>query len=228
MEKRGQLRYPRRLLHRMGDDDDAEVLAQFIDKLLDARGGDRVERRTGLVHQDHFRIDGNGPGDAQTLLLAAGQAGARMVEAILHFLEQAGLLQARHHDLLEIGLVLGEPMDLRPVGDILIYRFGERIGLLEHHADAGAQLHNVKGLVIDVATVDLDIAGDPAGRDGVVHPVDRAQEGRFPAARGTNEGRNRAVGDIDTQILDGVFVTIIDIDITRLDLQRLFAGDARR
>src|SRR5260221_10481753 len=70
MEKRGQLRNPRRLLHRMGHDDDAEVLAQVIDKLLDARGGDRVERRTRLVHEDHLRIDGNGPGDAQTLLLA--------------------------------------------------------------------------------------------------------------------------------------------------------------
>ena len=46
----------------------------------------------------------------------------------------------------EIGLALGQAVDARPVGDILVDRLGERIGLLEHHADAGAQLHHVEFL----------------------------------------------------------------------------------
>jgi hypothetical protein len=76
MEIGGALRDPGRLLHRVGDDDDGVVLTQFVDQFLDLGGGDGVKRRTGLVHQDHFGIHGNGPGDAQPLLLAAGQAGA--------------------------------------------------------------------------------------------------------------------------------------------------------
>ena len=43
------------------------------------RGGDRVERRARLVHQDHLGLDGDGAGDAQALLLAAGEAGAGLV-----------------------------------------------------------------------------------------------------------------------------------------------------
>ena len=37
-------------------------------------GGDRVERRARLVHQDHLGLDRDGAGDAQALLLAARQA----------------------------------------------------------------------------------------------------------------------------------------------------------
>ena len=41
-----------------------------------ATGGDRVERRGGLVHQDHVRLDGDRPRDAQPLRLPAGQGQA--------------------------------------------------------------------------------------------------------------------------------------------------------
>ena len=67
-----------------------EVLPQLVDQLLDPGGGDRVERRARLVHQDHFGIDRDGAGDAQALLLAAGEAGAGIVEAVLDLLPQAG------------------------------------------------------------------------------------------------------------------------------------------
>jgi hypothetical protein len=75
--RRRSLRHARGLLHRVGDDDDGIALAQLVDQLLDARGGDRVERRAGLVHQDDFGIDGDGARDAQALLLAAGQRRCR-------------------------------------------------------------------------------------------------------------------------------------------------------
>ena len=53
-----------------------EVLPQLVDQLLDPGGGDRVERRARLVHQDDFRVDRDRAGDAQPLLLAAGEPGA--------------------------------------------------------------------------------------------------------------------------------------------------------
>ena len=64
-------------------------LLQLIDQVLDARGGDRVERRARLVHEDDFRLDGDRARDAQALLLAARQAGAGLCQAILDFVPQA-------------------------------------------------------------------------------------------------------------------------------------------
>ena len=43
-------------------------------QLLDLRGGDRVERRGRLVHQQHLGLDGERARDAQALLLAAREA----------------------------------------------------------------------------------------------------------------------------------------------------------
>ena len=50
MEKRSALAYPRRLLHRVGDDDNGVFLAQFVNQLFNYRRGDRVERRGRFVH----------------------------------------------------------------------------------------------------------------------------------------------------------------------------------
>ena len=65
-------------------------------------------------------------------------------------------------DLLQLRLVAGEAVDARAVGDVLEDRLRERIGLLEHHADAGAQLHHVDAGLVDVLAVELDLAGDAA------------------------------------------------------------------
>jgi len=42
--------------------------------ILDVETGSRAE--SGLVHEQYFRVDGESAGDAETLLLAAGEAGA--------------------------------------------------------------------------------------------------------------------------------------------------------
>ena len=63
----------RGLLHVVGHDHDREVLLEFLDQLLDAAGGDRVQRRGRFVQQQHFRLQRHRAGDAQALLLAAGQ-----------------------------------------------------------------------------------------------------------------------------------------------------------
>ena len=107
------------------------------------------------------------------------------VEPVLHFVEQARrCLRLVIDDLVESVLLLGEAVNTRAVGDILEDRFGKRIGLLKHHADAGAQLHDIEDRVVDILAVDLDLAGHPRDRDRVVHAVDAAQEGRLATARG--------------------------------------------
>ena len=63
-----------RLLHVVRHDHDRVVLLELVDQLLDLRGGDGVERRGRLVHQQHLGLDGERARDAQALLLAAGEA----------------------------------------------------------------------------------------------------------------------------------------------------------
>ena len=59
-----------------------------VDQLLDDRGRDRVERRAGLVHQQDFRLRRDRARDAQALLLAAGQTGAGLLQAVLDLVPQ--------------------------------------------------------------------------------------------------------------------------------------------
>src|SRR5688572_21013002 len=98
MEERGALRNACRLLHGVRHDHDREVLLQLLHELLDAGGGDGIERRARLVHQNDLRIDGDRARDAQALLLAAGQAGPRIMQQILDLLRQSRLLEAAHDD----------------------------------------------------------------------------------------------------------------------------------
>src|SRR5262245_34936152 len=71
VEEGGALRDAGRLLHVVRHDRDRVVVAQLVDQLLDAGGGDRVEGRARLVHQDHLGIHRDRSRDAQPLLLAA-------------------------------------------------------------------------------------------------------------------------------------------------------------
>ena len=71
------------------------ILPQLVDQLLDLGGGDRIERRARLVHQDDVGIDRHGAGDDEALLLTAGKAGAGLVQPVLHFVPQAGAPERR-------------------------------------------------------------------------------------------------------------------------------------
>src|SRR6185436_11144947 len=81
MEIGRALRNTRRLLHRMRHDDDGITLPQLLHEVLDACGGDRVERTAGLVHEDDFRIHGTRARNTQALLVAAAQRCSRLLQA---------------------------------------------------------------------------------------------------------------------------------------------------
>src|SRR6185312_8474361 len=85
IEERREVADADRLLHVVGDDDDRVQLLELVDELLDLGGGDGIERRGRLVHEQHLRLDGERARDAQALLLSARQADGAVVEAILHF-----------------------------------------------------------------------------------------------------------------------------------------------
>jgi hypothetical protein len=56
--------------------------------------------------------------------------------------------------------------------------------------------------MVDVLAVQLDHAFDPGRRDGVVHPVERAQESGLAAARRADERRHGPVRNAAGEHLD--------------------------
>ncbi|MND76748.1 hypothetical protein D3C80_684030 [compost metagenome] len=101
-------------------------------------------------------------------------------------------------------------MDTRAIGDVFVDRLGERVRLLEHHADAGAKFHDVDFLVVDIIFIKGDLAGDAAALDRVVHAVERAQEGRLAATRGADQRRHRVFADIQVHVEKRALLAVID------------------
>src|SRR5215469_692029 len=197
----------------MRDDHDRVRLAQLIDQVLDTCRGDRVERRARLVHEDHLRLYGNGARDAQPLLLAAREAGAGAAQPVLDLIPQARARQARADDVVEMGAAASQAVNARPIGDVVVDRLRERVRLLEHHADTGAQLYYVLLPGLDVLTVEADRAGDPGPGNGVVHPIETAQERRLAAAGRPDHGQHLAPSDIDADVLEGLLVSVVNADV---------------
>ena len=83
----------------------------------------------------------------------------------------------------------------------------EQIEGLEHHADLGAdagdlarRLHDRRA-IYDLAEGRLAVDANDAGL-GDFQPVQAAQEGRFPGARGPDDAHHLALGDAQAAPLD--------------------------
>ena len=93
---------PAGLRHVVRDDDDRVFPAQTVHQALDRRGAFGVERRARLVHQDHARLEGQQPGDAELLLLLQRQARRLPVQAVLHVVPELHLRERRLDQLVEL------------------------------------------------------------------------------------------------------------------------------
>src|ERR1043165_4441234 len=217
-EERRAVGDARGLLHVVRDDDDRVGLLQIPDQLLDLRRGDRIERRGRLVHQQDLRIDRQRAGDAQPLLLAARERERRLVQAVLHLVPQRRALQRRLHRLVEL-LLLARAADAQAVGDVVVDRLRERVRLLEDHADAAAQRHDVGAGRVDVFPVDLDRPLAVRVRDDVVHPVDGADERRLPAARRPDQRGDLRLRDLQVDPVEHLRVPVVEIEVVHADFR---------
>lgn len=116
-------------------------------------------------------------------------------------------------DLVHIRLVAGETVDTRAVGDVLINRLRKRVRLLEHHADAGTQFHDVDLLIVDIVGIERDLAGDPATVDRVVHAVQGAQESGFTATGRADKCSHRVFADIEVHVVKRALFAVINRNI---------------
>ena len=196
VEKRGVVGDAGGLLHVVGDEDDGVVLLELVDEFLDARGGDGIEGGAGLVHEEDGGLDREGPGDAEALLLAAGEAQGILVEAVLDLVPEGGIAERLLDDLVEC-LLVADALEAEAVGDVVVNGLGEGVGFLEDHADVAAQGDDVDLRAVDVDAPDADLAAEDAGAvDRVVEPVEGAQEGGLATAGGADEGGNVAFLDV--------------------------------
>src|SRR3954447_4007068 len=118
VEERRDVARAARLLHVVGDDHDRVLLLELADQILDRQRGDRIEGRGRLVHQQDVGLDRGRAGDAEALLLSAGQPDAGLAEPILDLVPQVRAAQGALHDVVQVGLLHAPAVELEAGGDV--------------------------------------------------------------------------------------------------------------
>ena len=163
------------------------AVLQLQHQLFNLARGDGVEGGAGLVHQQHFRLRGDGAGDAQPLLLSAGKGKAAFVQLVLDLVPQGRALQGLFHLGVLVSLVV---VQAKAEGHVIINAGGERIGLLEHHADKAANGHRIDRRMVDVFSAEVDVALKAKAPHQIVHPVEAAQNRALAASGRANKSRD--------------------------------------
>ena len=177
---------------------------------------DRVEGGAGLVEEDDLRLYGQEPRDAEPLLGFVGQKEGGLFHLVFEVFPEADGPEAPLHDLL-VALLLYS-VDGQAVDHVLIHGERERVGPLEDHPDPPPQIDDVERFQRRV--VDQDAAVDPHALHEVVHAVEAAQQGRFPAPGRADEGRNRIPVDLEIDVLQGMERAVIEVDVFRASAVR--------
>ena len=119
----------------MGDDDHGDAgpgqLLHHVEHLADHLG---VERRGRLVEQQHLRLHGERPGDADALLLAAGELAGIFVDLVL----EPDARQQLARPLVRVGPGQAAHPHRRQRDVAQHGHVRKEVEALEHHADLGA------------------------------------------------------------------------------------------
>ena len=169
----------------MRDDDHRHAVfrkvAHEVEHLADHLG---VERGGRLVEEHDLGRHGERAHDGDTLLLAAGEHRGILVCLV----GKADALKQRHG--LRVGLRLGLEAQLDGCeGDVLLDRhMREEVEVLEHHAHLAAVEVQVDLLAVEGDILEVNGAG---GR--LLEEVQAAQQRRFAAAGGADDGHDLAL-----------------------------------
>ena len=182
--------------HLVGDDDHRHPLLRELDHdvehFLDHLG---VEGRGRLVEQHDLRAHAERTGDRDPLLLATRE----LRRVFVRLLGNAHPLEVVAGQV--FGLLLAEAAAAhRRQSEVAQHRqMREEIELLEDHADLGADLGDVSGVVVELGAVD----GDPAGIV-LFEPVDAADQRRLARARRAADDHAFAERHLEVDILEGL------------------------
>src|SRR5208337_530230 len=203
-----EIRHPRGLLHVVGDNNLRALVLEGIKQLLYFGRGDGIKSRAGLIEEEHFRVDSQSSGNAQSLLLPEGKSVSRFVELILHFLPQCRAPQTLLHFLLQGGPTVGA-IHPKPVGDIIKNGLGKGVRPLKNHSHAATQGDRVKGKKIFIVEQDLSLGSSVRYR--LVHAVQSAQESGLATTRRANDGGDAVGEDLKVDVKKGLLGTVVEV-----------------
>src|SRR5262249_14363327 len=101
-------------------------------------------------------------------------------------------------------------------GDVAEDAHGERVGLLENHANVAPDRDRVDGWVVDVLTAEVDVATEAEAPFQVVHAIDRAQHRALAAAGRPDKGVDRLARQSQPGVADRLEVAVehlLDVDV---------------
>ena len=200
------------LLLVVGDEDGGQaqlaLKAQQLLAHLHAQLGVQVRQR--LVQQQHLRLDHDGAGERDALLLAARQLRRPAVGQML----QPDEVERRVHPPLDLR-ARHAPL-LQPEGDVAAHCHmrPQRVAL-EHHADVAL----VRRQARDVAPADRHL---PALRD--VEAGDQAKQRGLAAARRAEEGEELARLDVEVDVLQHAVAAVGQVHAVDADADALHPG----
>ncbi len=183
----------------MGHHDDCVLLPELHCKLLYLPGGDGIQGTGGLVHEQHLWLHGQGPGDAQPLLLAPGEAQGVLFQPILHFVPDGRAPEGTLHDIVQLGPAF-DPVGAGAVGDVVVNAHREGVRFLEHHAYLPAEPVYVHVGPIDIFTPIPQLAGYLHPGDQVVHAVQGLEKCGLSTAGRADKGGDAVLIDGNAHI----------------------------
>jgi hypothetical protein len=199
----------------MGDQHDGQVqlAVDLGQQLQDRRRGLRVEGAGGFVTKQDFWLGRQGSGDADALLLAAGQ----LRRVLLGVVRQADAGEQLSHTLVDFlaRQFTGERQRQR---DVVGHGLGrQQVEVLEDHPDLLAKAPQAVGVQrSDFFAIHLDLAAT-----GLFQTVDQAQQGAFTGTRMANQAKHLAVLDAQAGGVQGGDILTGDavgfMDVLKLD-----------
>ena len=193
------------------NDEARAALHQAVHSRLDALLGAGVNARCRLIEDQDAVVRQNRAGNRQKLLLALADVGGVLVQLHLVAAGQradkvVGVCSLRGgNDLLVRGIQTA-------IADVLHDRALEQPGILQHHAEALAQVAAVK--VPDVVAVQQDFAGIH-----IIEPHEQLDHCGLARAGGADDGDLLAGLDIAAEIVDdGLFRRVAELYMVKRDL----------
>ena len=155
--------------------------------------------------------------DAQSLLLAAGQVGSRLVQPILNLVPHADRPEHALDKLIGVAAIPDHASKIGAVGDVGADRPRKRIGLLRDPAEPLTQDRRVYVRCVDVGAIQQDATLHPGIGNHVIGAVQAAQQRGLAATGRADEGRHFIAVQIDRDILECLLLAIPEADM--LDAQ---------
>jgi len=100
--------------------------------------------------------------------------------------------------------VIAQGQDARAEGHIIVDRQGERVRYLKDHPYSAAEFYHVNPRRVDIFAVQKHLSLEAGIREGLVHPVEGAEEGGLTATGGPDKSGYPTLTDLDRYIHQGL------------------------